>query len=147
MAQPNQQDFQQLRAAIAALTQALPNVNNALAGNVQAINNPPRREGRIVELPHFYGGNQDPVAWLEEFTRACNANGIQDARKLEVVPAYLKGASSTWWNANQGLPNNHQNKITVWTGNNNNTDFIQNFPVAFRTQTLVEIWTTELETR
>ena len=147
MAQPNQQDFQQLRAAIAALTQALPNVNNALAGNVQAINNPPRREGRIVELPHFYGGNQDPVAWLEEFTRACNANGIQDARKLEVVPAYLKGASSTWWNANQALPNNHQNKITVWTGNNNNTDFIQNFPVAFRTQTLVEIWTTELETR
>ncbi|GET04044.1 hypothetical protein GLOIN_2v1781828 [Rhizophagus clarus] len=30
MAQPNQQDFQQLRAAIAALIQALPNTNNAL---------------------------------------------------------------------------------------------------------------------
>ena len=42
--QPNQQDFQQLRAAIAALTQALPNTNNALTGNTQAINNPPRRE-------------------------------------------------------------------------------------------------------
>ncbi|GBB99000.1 hypothetical protein RclHR1_33900001 [Rhizophagus clarus] len=33
MAQPNQQDFQQLRAAITALTQALPNTDNALAGN------------------------------------------------------------------------------------------------------------------
>ncbi|GES73828.1 hypothetical protein GLOIN_2v1791382 [Rhizophagus clarus] len=147
MAQPNQQDFQQLRAAIAALTQALPNTNNALAGNTQAINNPPRREGRVAELPYFYGGNQDPVAWLEDFTRACNANGIANGRKLEVVPAYLRGAASTWWNANQALPNNNQNRITAWTSNNNNTDFIQNFPAAFRTQTLVEIWTTELEQR
>ena len=147
MAQPNQQDFQQLRAAIAALTQALPGTNNALAGNTQAINNPPRREGRVAELPYFYGGNQDPVAWIEDFTRACNANGIGNARKLEVVPAYLKGAASTWWNANQALPNNNQNRITAWTGNNNNTDFTQNFPAAFRTQTLIEIWTTELEQR
>lgn len=147
MAQPNQQDFQQLRAAIAALTQALPNTNNALAGNTQAITNPPRREGRVAELPYFYGGNQDPVAWLEDFIRSCNANGIQNARKLEVVPAYLKGAASTWWNANQALPNNNPSKIVAWTGNNNNTDFVLNFPAAFRTQTLVEIWTTELEQR
>jgi hypothetical protein len=40
MAQPNQQNFQQLRAAIVALTQALPNINNALARNTQAIANP-----------------------------------------------------------------------------------------------------------
>ncbi|PKC57067.1 hypothetical protein RhiirA1_473076 [Rhizophagus irregularis] len=145
MAQPNQQDFQQLRAAIAALTQALPNTNNALAGNTQAITNPPRREGKVAELPYFYGGNQDPVAWLEDFTRACNANGIANGRKLEVVPAYLKGADSTWWNANQALPNNNPNKVVAWTGNNNNTDFVLNFPAAFRTQTLIEIWTTELE--
>uniref|UniRef100_U9T231 Uncharacterized protein n=1 Tax=Rhizophagus irregularis (strain DAOM 181602 / DAOM 197198 / MUCL 43194) TaxID=747089 RepID=U9T231_RHIID len=55
MAQPNQQDFQQLKAAIAALTQALPNTNNALAGNTQAITNPPRRKGKVAELPYFYG--------------------------------------------------------------------------------------------
>jgi hypothetical protein len=109
MAQPNQQDFQQLRAAIAALTQALPNTNNTLAGNTQAIANPPRREGKVAELPHFYGSNQDLVAWLEDFTRSCNANSIQNARKLEVVPAYLKGAASTWWNANQALNNGNQN--------------------------------------
>jgi ABC-type transporter Mla subunit MlaD len=54
MAQANQQDIQQLRAAIAALTQALSNTNNALTGNTQAINNPPRREGRVAELPYFH---------------------------------------------------------------------------------------------
>jgi hypothetical protein len=64
-----------------------------------------------------------------------------------VVPAYLKGPASTWWNANQALVNGTPNKITAWTGNNNNTNFITNFPDAFRTQTLVEIWTTELEQR
>ncbi|CAB4443311.1 unnamed protein product [Rhizophagus irregularis] len=79
-------------------------------GNIQAINNPPRREGRVADLPQFYGGNQDPVAWLEDFTRACNANGIQNARKLEVVPAYLRGAASTWWNSNQAL-----NNVEIWT--------------------------------
>jgi len=57
MAQANQQDIQRLQAAILALTQALPNTNNALVGNTQAINNPPRREGRVAELPYFYEGN------------------------------------------------------------------------------------------
>jgi hypothetical protein len=147
MAQPNQQDFQNLRNAITALTNALPNVNQALANNTNAVNNPPRREGRVADLPSFYGGNQDPVAWLDEFTRACNANGIQNARKLEVVPAYLKGAASTWWTTNQALNNGDPDRIVAWTGNNNNTDFTSNFPTAFRTQTLVEIWTTELEQR
>ena len=95
MAQANQQDIQRLQAAILALTQALPNTNNALVGNTQAINNPPRHEGRVAELPYFYGGNQDPVTWLEDFTQSCNANGIANAQKLEVVPAYLKDAAST----------------------------------------------------
>ena len=90
MAQPNQQDFQNLRQAIAALTQALPNTNQALTGNTNAINNLPRREGRVAELPYFYGGNQDPIVWLEDFTRACNANGIANGQKLEVVLAIFK---------------------------------------------------------
>ena len=99
----------------------------------------------MAELPSFYSGNQDPVTWLEDFTRACNANGINDVRKLEVVPAYLKSSASTWWTANQALNVGNVNRIVAWTGNNNNTDFVINFPDAFRSQTLVEIWTTELE--
>lgn len=148
MANPQAVDFQNLTAALQALQNALPGTNNALNNNTAAINNPPRREMRVAELPYFYGGSQDPVSWLEEFTQSCNANGIANARKIEVVPAYLKGPAASWWTTNQALPGGNANRITVWTdGNANNTNFIVNFPAAFRSQTLVEIWTTELERR
>ena len=67
-AQPNALDFQALRAAITALTAALPNTNNALTANTAAVNNSPRRETRVTDLPVFRGGDQDPVSWIEEFT-------------------------------------------------------------------------------
>src|ERR1044072_2164172 len=105
MANPQQADFQNLTAALQALQAVLPNTNNALVNNTNAINNPPRRELRVAELPYFYGGSQDPISWLEEFTKSCNANGIADARKIEVVPAYLKGPAASWWTVNQTLPN------------------------------------------
>lgn len=146
MANPQQADFQNLTAALRALQVALPNTNNALNNNTNAVANPLRRELRVAELSYFYGGSQDPVSWLEEFSKSCNANGIADARKIEVVPAYLKGPAASWWTTNQALPNGNANRIVVWTdGNANNTNFIVNFPAAFRSQTLVEIWTTELE--
>ncbi|PKK76506.1 Piwi-domain-containing protein, partial [Rhizophagus irregularis] len=129
-------DIQALTNAIRTLQQALPNVNQAL-----------QQIRRVADLPTFSGGEQDPVSWLDEFTRACNANGITDANKLTVVPAYLKGAASTWWTTNQNLNVGNQNRIVVWTGNNNNTDFLVNFPATFRTETLIEIWTTELDQR
>ena len=59
----------------------------------------------------------------------------------------MKNSASTWWTNNQALANGHANRITAWASNNNNTDFIVGFPAAFRSQTLVEIWTTELEKR
>jgi hypothetical protein len=65
-----------------------------------------------------------------------------------VVPAYLKGPAATWWMTNQALPNGNVNKIIVWTdGNANDTNFTINFLATFRSQTLVERWTTELEQR
>jgi hypothetical protein len=78
---------------------------------------------------------------------ACDANGMTNTHKLQVVSAYLKGSTSTWWNTNQALVNNNANHIAVWTGAGNNTDFTANFPTAFHFQTLVEIWTTKLEAR
>jgi hypothetical protein len=59
----------------------------------------------------------------------------------------LKGPASTWWTTNQALNAGNPNRIVNWDGNNNNTDFVTHFPTAFRTDTLVEIWTTELENR
>src|SRR6185295_16491134 len=48
----------------------------------------------------------------------------------------------------QALNAGHANRIAVWTGAaNNNTEFTHNFPGAFQTQTLTEIWNTELDQR
>ena len=96
MANPQQADFQNLTAALQALQAALSNTNNALVNNTNAINNPPWRELRVVKLPYFYGGSQNPISWLEEFTKSCNANRINNAHKIEVVPAYLKGPAASW---------------------------------------------------
>ena len=58
---------------------------------------PNRRETRLVDFLIFKGGNQDPLEWIEAFTNACNANNVaDDDRKLELVPAYLKGDALTW---------------------------------------------------
>lgn len=152
-------DIQALTNAIRNLQQVLPNTTQALqlntqamAGTVAAVGNNTnalanRQIRKVADLPTFSGGEQDPVSWLDEFARACNANGITDANKLTVVPAYLKGAASTWWTTNQNLNAGNQNRIVAWTGNNNNTDFLVNFPATFRTETLIEIWTTELDQR
>ena len=150
----NQADIQALTAALQNVAgilnpNASPNANtnngifnliNQLQANAQIMNaNPPQRESRIADLPYFYSGNQDPISWMEDFTRACNANRINDNRKLEVVLAYLKNSASTWWTTNQALVNSHANRITAWTDNNNSTDLTVTFPIAFRSQTLVEI--------
>jgi hypothetical protein len=70
----NQQDIQNLTAAVQGLTglfasQGQPAANNGvfqlinnLQANAQAITgNPQRRKTRVVDLPYFYGGNQDPI--------------------------------------------------------------------------------------
>ena len=55
----------------------------------------------MIDLPYFYGGNQDPITWIIDFDKACNANGISDNNKLQVASAYLKGAAATWWTENK----------------------------------------------
>jgi hypothetical protein len=51
----------------------------------------PPRETKLVDLPTFKGGEQDPLIWLEEFEDICVANRISDEQKIEIVLAYLKG--------------------------------------------------------
>ena len=98
-----QADIQQLTAVLQQLLATIPNQNNALVNlnqnvqqNTNALTNQPMRESKLVSISNFSEGNQDPISWLEEFTRACDANGTSDNRKLLVVPAYLKGPASTW---------------------------------------------------
>jgi hypothetical protein len=56
------------------------------------------KEYRLVDFPEFKGGNQDPIEWLEAFERACNANRIQDQRRVILVASYLRGTALTWYN-------------------------------------------------
>ena len=36
------------------------------------------REQRLVDIPTFKGGNQDPIEWIEAFQRACQINRINE---------------------------------------------------------------------
>ncbi|RGB23695.1 hypothetical protein C1646_774144, partial [Rhizophagus diaphanus] len=118
----------QLLNAINVLTNALgvggnnmQNVNNALNNlnaAVTANNNAMQNRGmQAAAVPTFYGGNQNPITWLNEFNNACAANGWNAAQKLQIVPAYLKGVAATWW---QTVVNN---PINVWDGAVNNNTF------------------------
>jgi len=83
------------------LTQNLQAINRTTAANTGSTGNnliTIPRETKLVDLPEFKGGEQDPLIWLEEFEDACKANCINDNRKVEIIPAYLKGIAHSWWN-------------------------------------------------
>ena len=78
-------NMNQLLNALNNLTNALgaggnnmQNVNNALNNlnaTVAANNNAMQNRGtQAAPVPTFYGGNQDPITWLNEFNHACAAN-------------------------------------------------------------------------
>jgi hypothetical protein len=145
-------NMNQLLNAITNLTNALgaggnnmQNINNSLNNlnaTVAANNNAMQNRGlQAATVPTFYGGNQDPITWLNEFNHACAANGWNAARKLQIVPAYLKGAAAIWW---QTVVNN---PINAWDGAVNNNTFEHVFLQQFRTPALVEMWSTELDQR
>src|SRR5215469_12547953 len=121
------------------------NVNNAvntLNATLAANNNVMQNRGnQAVQTPTFYGRNQDPITWLNEFNLASAANGWNNARKIQVVPAYLKGAAAVWYQTVIGNP------INAWGGAQNNNTFEHVFKQRFRTPALVELWSTELDQR
>jgi len=84
----------------AQLADLLRGLTNAIDGLPQALQDaqpePQPRETNLVKVDPFFSGNQDPISWLEDFERATSANGMNDARRLAIVPAHLKGAASVW---------------------------------------------------
>jgi polyhydroxyalkanoate synthesis regulator phasin len=113
-----------------------------LNATVTANNNALQNRGfQAVPIPSFYEGNQDPITWLNEFNNARAVNGRNAARKLQIVPAYLKGTAAVWW---QTVVNN---PINAWDGAANNNTFEHVFRQQFRTPALIEMWSTELDQR
>ena len=84
MAQATQADIQALTTAVAALTgafggpnwvnvqNAMTNLSNTVTANNNALQN---RGNQAAQVPVFYGGNQDPISWLNEFNLTSAANG------------------------------------------------------------------------
>ncbi|GET63051.1 ribonuclease H-like domain-containing protein [Rhizophagus irregularis DAOM 181602=DAOM 197198] len=129
--QVNQADIQALTAAVQALTgqmlapNNLGNAMNTLNATVAANNNAlQNRNHNVAQVPTFNGGNQDPITWLNEFNATATANGWNDARKLQVVPAYLKGPAAVWYQAAVLAP------IKAWAAAAN----VNNFEHAFLTR-------------
>jgi hypothetical protein len=147
-AQVNQADIQALTAAVQALTgqmlapnnlgNAMNNLNATVAANNNALQN---RNHNVAQVSSFSGGNQDPITWLNEFNATATANGWNAARKLQIVPAYLKGPAAVWYQAAVLAP------INAWAAAANVNSFEHAFLTRFRTAAMVEMWATELDQR
>src|SRR3954468_8992947 len=74
--------------------------------NLLVPNAPPQREFSVVKIDPYYGDEQDPISWIEDFEKAAIANNYTDARKLQIVVAYLKETAASW------LYNRQQNNLT-----------------------------------
>jgi hypothetical protein len=77
------------------------------------------KESNIVKIAPFHGENDDPISWIEDFEAAANANGWTSARRLQVVPAYLKGAAAQWL---QQRKSNDDTMPAEWTTTTDHTD-------------------------
>ncbi len=133
---PNQNDLRNLTQAINALLAPLQAQTQATNRNT---NNLGQRETRHIEIQPFFGGNQDPLTWVEDFERMALANGIGDNRKLQVIPAYLRGEASVWYRT-AALTQ----AFGHWDDNAEADSFVQRFLAKYRTSVLIDIWANEL---
>ena len=79
------QQLNPLLAQIGALVAVINTQNNATR---------PQRESSVVKIDPFYGDEQDPISWIEEFEKAATANNYTDDCKLQIVQAHLKGTAA-----------------------------------------------------
>ena len=100
---------------------------------------PEPKEYRLVDFPEFKGGNQDPIEWLESFERACDANRIQEERRVILVASYLKGTALTWYNRNPLAYWNSQTYATL--------SFVPLFKMEFCSPFRLSQWKHQLRNR
>ena len=118
-------------------------VIDAIGNLVLSLNNR-NNEKIIIPIRKYKGGDQDPIEWISEFEVAALANGITDARKIQVVRGYLEGAAASWFDEQRNLNND---ALTIWSSNDlDRTNFKHSFQQQFRTQQKLDKWQDELET-
>ena len=122
----------------------LDDVLNGLNALTAALTVGLRTEKNHIPIRKFKGDDQDPVEWLRDFEVAATANGVTNARKIQIVRGYLEGAAAAWFD--QRAVNNALT-LTSWTNvGNDEHDFKHRFVLKFRTPRKVEQWQNELET-
>ncbi|CAB4437866.1 unnamed protein product [Rhizophagus irregularis] len=84
-----------------AITTALQNNLNAL--NALTIANQNRTTSKVVDVPFFYGrDDEDPYEWCQLFEAAFAANGWPDNRKIALAAGFLKEAARDWYEDDKG---------------------------------------------
>ena len=132
MAQNQLQDLNGLIAALGALT-------NSMA----AQNNRPM-EKIIIPIRKYRGNDQDPTEWLKDFNIATQANGITDARKVQLVRGYLEDAAALWYDKRG---RNNATQLTAWSDNQDiQHSFSHQFATHFCTRERIDQWQDEIET-
>ncbi|CAG8767090.1 13522_t:CDS:1, partial [Acaulospora morrowiae] len=117
---------------------------NQLVQQLMANANQPPSELHLVSYPDFYGGEQDPITWMEEVEQAFEANRVPDARKIPIIVPHLKGSAATWW-INRRVQNPAVNR---WDDPMAQPlSFKSNFLRQFRTVSLEGKWFSQLTQR
>src|SRR3954470_23574062 len=99
------------------------------------------RESKLVDIPTFKGGEQDPLIWLNEFDEGCNANRISEQRRFEILPSYLKGIAHTWWTV-------INDRVNYWDDNTNRHEsFVHLFQTKWYTSHQKSRWMNQLRQR
>jgi len=105
---------------------------------------------KIISIPKYKGGDQDPINWLTEFNEACDANGIDGEGKLRIIAAHLEGAPSSWFRRrqrqdgtvlNQWEPNDPNDADTV------EHSFVEQFKQEYANTFRKAMWKTNLRNR
>ncbi|RIB21517.1 hypothetical protein C2G38_2176385 [Gigaspora rosea] len=88
----NPDPYSELATQIASLVQQL-QVSQTLHVDVLF-------ELNIIPYPEFVGEAQDPISWLDDIENAFEANLVQEARKIHIIFAKLKGPAATCFQTN-----------------------------------------------
>ena len=124
-------DIDAVLAAVTGLTAALTNQNNKATEKI------------IIPIKKFRGRDQDPVNWLRDFEVAAEANGITNARKIQIVRGYLEGPAAIWFDERT---RDNALALTAWKNlGHDEHDFKHRFTLKFRTNQKVDKWRDELE--
>jgi hypothetical protein len=98
----------------------------------------------LILIRKYRGSDQDPTEWLNEFNVAAQANGITNARKIQIVRGYLEETAALWFDERK---RDNATALTTWEDNQNQAhSFVHQFTIKFRTTTKINQWQDELET-